>query len=94
MVDREPWKVPFRNKAQAESFESELRTAARRGEAFSVAAGRPISWGRQEVGMSWYDFCVTYVDMKWKDSAAKRRATIAWALVMVMPPMSASPIRT
>jgi hypothetical protein len=27
--------------------------------------------------------------MKWKHSAAKRRATIAWALVTVMPPMIA-----
>jgi hypothetical protein len=40
--------------------------------------------------MSWYDFCVAYVDMKWKHSAAKRQATIAWALVTVMPPMLAT----
>jgi hypothetical protein len=40
--------------------------------------------------MSWYDFCVSYVDMKWKHSAAKRRASIAWALVTVMPAMTAT----
>ena len=40
--------------------------------------------------MSWYDFCVSYVDMKWKHSAAKRRASIAWALVTVMPAMIAT----
>jgi integrase len=40
--------------------------------------------------MSWYDFCVAYVDMKWKHSSAKRRATIAWTLVTVMPPMIAT----
>lgn len=40
--------------------------------------------------MSWYDFCVSYVDMKWKHSAGKRRATIAWALVTVLPAMIAT----
>lgn len=85
-----PWKEPFRHKAQAESFEAELRSAARHGEAFSTRTGRPVSWGRQANSMSWYDFCVAYVDMKWKHSAAKRRASIAWALVTVMPPMIAT----
>jgi integrase len=84
-----PWKQPFRTKAQAASFEAELRSAARRGEAFDTTTGRPISWGREDNDMSWYDFCVAYVDMKWKHSAAKRRASIAWALVTVMPAMIA-----
>jgi hypothetical protein len=84
------WKQPFRTKAQAASFQAELRSAARRGEAFDVATGRPVAWGRQDNDMTWYDFCVSYVDMKWKDSAAKRRATIAWALVIVMPAMIAA----
>jgi hypothetical protein len=88
--DAPPWKEPFRTTAQAESFRSALMTAARSGEAFRLDTGRPVSWGRQESSMSWYDFCVAYVDMKWKHSAAKRRATIAWALVIVMPPMLAT----
>jgi hypothetical protein len=85
-----PWKEPFRTTAQAESFRSALMTAARSGEAFRLDTGRPVSWGRQEDTISWYDFCVAYVDMKWKHSAAKRRATIAWALVTVTPPMLAT----
>ncbi len=85
-----PWKEPFRASAQAESFRSALMSAARSGEAFRLDTGRPVSWGRQESNMSWHDFCVAYVDMKWKHSAAKRRATIAWALVTVMPPMLAT----
>ena len=89
--DAPPWKEPFRNSAQAESFRSALVTAARNGEAFRIDTGRPVSWGRQDNSMSWYDFCVLYVDMKWKHSAAKRRATIAWTLVTVMPPMIATP---
>jgi hypothetical protein len=84
------WKESFRNKAQAGSYEAELRSAARRGEAFNMDTGRPVSWSREANSMSWYDFCVAYVDMKWKHSAAKRRATIAWTLVTVMPPMIAT----
>ncbi len=84
------WKQPFRAKAQAASFEAELRSAAGRGEAFDITTGRPISWAREDNEMSWYDFCVSYVDMKWKHSAGKRRATIAWALVTVMPAMTAT----
>jgi hypothetical protein len=82
-----PLKQPFRIKAQAASFEAELRSAARRGEAFDVTTGRPVSWAREDNDMTWYDFCVSYVDMKWKHSAGKRRATIAWALVTAMPAM-------
>ena len=84
------WKQPFRTKAQAASFEAELRSAARRGEAFDITTGRPVSWARKDNDMTWYDFCVSYVDMKWKHSAGKRRATIAWALVTVTPPMIAA----
>ena len=84
------WKQPFRAKAQADSFEAELHAAARKGEAFDTTTGRPVSWGRATNNMSWYDFCVSYVDMKWKHSAAHRRANIAWALVTVMPAMLAT----
>lgn len=84
------WKQPFRTKAQAASFEAELRSAASKGEAFDITTGRPVSWARHDNDMGWYDFCVSYVDMKWKHSAGKRRATIAWALVTVMPPMIAT----
>jgi integrase len=37
--------------------------------------------------MNRYGFCVSYVDMKWKHSAGKRRAAIAWALITLMPAM-------
>jgi integrase len=85
-----PWKRPFRTKAQAASFEAELRSAARRGEAFDITTGCPVSWGREDSGMSWYDFCVSYVDMKWKGSSGHHRANIAWTLVTVLPSMLAS----
>ena len=81
------WKQPFRTKAQAASFEAELRSAARKGEAFDITTGRPVSWGRAGNDMSWYEFCVSYVDMKWKGSSAHHRENIAWALIRVMPAM-------
>lgn len=80
----------FQVKAQALSFEAELRSAAGRGEAFDIATGTPVSWARRVKTISWYDFCVAFVDMKWKHSSAKRRATIAWALVTATPPMIAT----
>ncbi len=80
----------FRTKAQAASFEAELRSAARKGEAFDITTGRPVSWGRAGNDMSWYEFCVSYVDMKWKGSSAHHRENIAWALIRVMPAMLAS----
>ena len=46
-TDPRPWKQPFRTKAQAASFEAELRSAARRGEAFDITTGQPVSWGRE-----------------------------------------------
>ena len=36
------WKESFRNKAQADSFQAELRAAARKGEAFDITTGRPL----------------------------------------------------
>ncbi|MEV4253256.1 tyrosine-type recombinase/integrase [Spirillospora sp. NPDC049652] len=84
------WKEPFRLKAQALSFESELRVAARNGEPFDVDTGRPVSWERKTGDLSFYDFCLAYVDMKWKDASGKHRANIAWALVTVMPAMLAT----
>jgi hypothetical protein len=48
------WAEGFRNAAQADSFRSSLLTAARKGEAFSLNTGRPVSWTRDESTISWY----------------------------------------
>lgn len=63
-VDGRRRKQPFRLKALAESFRSELLAAARKGEAFRVDTGRPVSMGRAATDVSWYDFACRYVDMK------------------------------
>jgi len=78
----------FRRTAQAETYRSELVAAARKGEAFSVTTGEPVSCARtKQEAVSWYDFACRYVDMKWKAASAKYRQDIARALVAATPPL-------
>ena len=84
VVAGRPWKEPFRTTALAESFRSQLVTAARKGEAFDVSTGRPVSFGRGQIdGITWYEFACQYVDMKWPAAAGKYRKSIAEALTSV-----------
>ena len=83
------WKEGFRNAAQADSFRSALLTAARKGEAFSLATGRPASWERTKADTRWYEFACAYVDVKWKLASAKYRKDIARALTAATPAMLA-----
>ncbi|WP_068920876.1 tyrosine-type recombinase/integrase [Planobispora rosea] len=75
-----PWKKPFRNSAQAESFRSDLVSAARKGEAFSLTTGLPISWKRKESALTWYGFALAYMDAKWPYASPNHRRGIAEAL--------------
>ena len=52
-----------------------------------MATGEPVSWQRDEPGMTWYEFACAYVDMKWKTASAKYRRAIAQALAAATPPM-------
>ncbi|MBT2210314.1 tyrosine-type recombinase/integrase [Actinomadura sp. NEAU-AAG7] len=79
-TDRKSWKEAFRNKAQAESFIAELRSAVNRGEAFSVRTGRPASWSRRENAMTWYTFSLEYAAAKWPFASPNHRRGIAEAL--------------
>ena len=79
------WRQGFRTAAQADSFRSALLTAARRGEAFSLATGRPTVWAREKAETTWYEFACRYVDMKWKQASAKYRKDIARALTAATP---------
>jgi hypothetical protein len=79
----------LRTAAQADSFRSALLTAARKGEAFSLATGRPAAWERRKSETTWYEFACAYVDMKWKQASAKYRKDIARALTAATPAMLA-----
>jgi integrase len=89
-VGKKSFREPFATSALAESFRSELMSAARRGEAFVLSTGRPVSWARQEAAEDWYQFACRYADMKWKRAAATSRRSTAEALVGVTCAMLSS----
>lgn len=81
-VAKQPFKLPYGTTALAESFRSDLVSAARKGEAFRVDDGLPVSMGRGPgETMGWYDLACRYVDMKWRAAAATYRRGIAEAMV-------------
>jgi hypothetical protein len=73
-------KKAFRTKAFADSFRSEFVSAQRKGEAFAVKTGLPVSTARREHEMSWFDFARMYVDSKWASLAGNSRRNTAQAL--------------
>ena len=73
----------FQTKALAESFRSRLVSAQREGVAFDERSGLPEPMARELNSRSWYEHAVAFVDMKWPQSAAKHRKSIAEALANV-----------
>ncbi|WP_328708697.1 tyrosine-type recombinase/integrase [Microbispora hainanensis] len=86
------WKVggrqkskTLRTKALAESFLSDLRQAAKRGEAFDTETGLPVSMSKTKNTITWLTLVLAYIDMKWPHSAAKTRDSLTDALATVTP---------
>jgi integrase len=84
-VGQTPHSRTLGNKAQAENFLSELRQAARAGEAFDVHTGLPDSMIAASASRSWFTFCLAYLDMKWPSSAPKTRDGLTEALATIIP---------
>ncbi|MBN9791170.1 integrase [Pseudonocardia sp. TMWB2A] len=90
IVAGKEWHDTFPTRALADSFRSELVSTTRRGEAFVIATGRPVSWRRPEEQVtSWYEHALAYVDMKWPHAAGKSRQGIAESLATVTPALFA-----
>lgn len=70
-------------KGLAESFLSELRQAAKPGEAFDTGEGLPASMRRAKDTKSWFAFVLAYVDMKRPRAAATTRNSMTDALATV-----------
>jgi hypothetical protein len=83
------FKEPFRLSAQADSFRSDLVSAARKGEAFVITSGRPVSMQRDSLRLTCYELACAYVDLKWPRAAAMTRKTTAEALTAVIPQLFA-----
>ena len=85
-VGRTPHSSTLGNKAQADNFLSDLRQAARNGEAFDTDTGLPDSMiTTTSRGRSWLEFCLSYVDMKWPSAAPKTRDSLIDALAAIIP---------
>lgn len=82
-VGKQEWKEPFRTRALADSFRAELLSATRKGEAFDVETGRPISAARPMAELRWFAFACDYIDMKWPTAAATYRRSLSEALTAV-----------
>lgn len=77
------WRKPFATGPLAESFRSGLVTAARKGEAFSLSTGLPVSHQSGAAGVKWYDFALQFVDQLWGRTSANNRRNVAKALTPV-----------
>jgi integrase len=77
------WKKSHSTSGLAETFRSELMTAAGRGEAFVISSGLPVSAHRAEQQISWFDFALEYAAMKWPHLAPNSRRNTARALTNV-----------
>ncbi|MEO3876076.1 hypothetical protein ABGB18_45540 [Nonomuraea sp. B12E4] len=75
----------FKTKGLAESFLSDLRQAAKNGEAFDLETGLPPSMIKAKDARTWYSFAVTYVHAWWPHAAAKSREGMTDALANIMP---------
>jgi integrase len=87
VVGGAPFGESFDTWPLADSFRSQLVTAARNGEAFDVASGLPMSLVRKQRQMSWFKFACEYADMKWPDSSPKYRKSLAESLMCITIPM-------
>ena len=81
---------PFKTSGLAESFRSDLLAAARKGTAFRIADGLPVSMAQKSNTMGWYDFACAFVDMKWPHVAATTRRTHAEAMTSATVAMLAN----
>lgn len=76
----------FKTDALADSFRSNLVSAVRRGVAFDVTRGLPITMlEQQDAGPSWYEHACAFVDAKWRGWAPGSRRSVAEALATVTP---------
>lgn len=74
---------PFATSALADSFRSGLITAARKGEPFDLATGRPASAVQVHTNTTWFAFAADYAEIKWPAASPKHRRGIAEALTNV-----------
>lgn len=90
------WKVAgrefhetYRTKAHAESRLAELRTAARKGEAFNAETGLPVSAIENRADRSWYEHVSVFVERRWAKVGGGQRRSMADAIATATPALLA-----
>ncbi|MGW5434840.1 hypothetical protein ACWET9_48470 [Streptomyces sp. NPDC004059] len=73
----------FRTKALAEHYRAKLMRAMREGEEFDTESGLPASMDKKKAELSWYDFALRYLAMKWPHAAPNTRDGINESLTSV-----------
>nr|BFE84220.1 hypothetical protein GCM10020093_068210 [Planobispora longispora] len=84
-VDNREKSSTFKTKGLAESFLSDLRQAARNGEAFDPESGLPGSMVKAKDTRTWYSLAVSYVHAWWPHAAAKTREGMTDSLAYITP---------
>ncbi|MGK4906522.1 tyrosine-type recombinase/integrase [Streptomyces albus] len=81
------WKVgpkkhskTYGTKALADARRSDLLTAVKRGEPFSVETGLPVSRTSKAAETNWYDFAIGFVDKSWPHTSGNDRKNMAKAM--------------
>ncbi|MFE6691062.1 tyrosine-type recombinase/integrase [Streptomyces sp. NPDC057743] len=82
-LEGKEWRKPFGTVALADSFRAGLVSAAKKGEAFSLSTGLPVSHMSRAAGVSWYDFAIQFVDQLWERTSGNNRKNVAKALTPV-----------
>lgn len=77
------FKEPFKTRALADSFRSDLISATRKGEAFDLESGRPVSALRANTETDWFSFAADYAAIKWPVASSEHRRGIAEALTNI-----------
>ena len=92
-VGGRPFRETFDTEKLAEGRRADLIRAQRRGEAFDVERGVPVSELAELLAteraaqpeLTWYQHCVRYVDRRWTRLSANSRRSVADTLATVTP---------
>jgi integrase len=84
-VDGHRFGRPFADSELADSFRSDIKAAARRGEGFDRFTGLPESMIRQQLDVPCLDHAREFVAAAWKAAAAKSRVSILETLSVALP---------
>ncbi|WUD75271.1 site-specific integrase [Streptomyces sp. NBC_00510] len=92
VVAGKPFRETFGTSALADSFRSDLVSATRRGEAFSVSTGRPVSHQSGASAVNWYAFAIEFTDVLWRRTSGNNRKNVAKALMTTTIALFRSPL--